>query len=95
MNRSLPRNLCVVATVLTLAFVTIPVASAQPSKAPSYHVPASWFEVALTWIGRLPVLRGQGPADRGVQQKGKDDRVSAYTGVCIDPDGNRVPCPGV
>lgn len=102
MNRSFPRNLIIAAAVLTLTFATFPMAaSAQPSKAPALETPTSWLGAALTWIGKLPIPGIQAPADRGVQRKVSTDttgsgiKLSPHTGVCIDPDGYRVPCPGV
>lgn len=101
MNRSLSRKCIIAATVLALAFASIPV-SAQSSKVPVFRVPTSWLPAMLTVVGKVPILHGgQDSAHRGVQQKEKGDltgptiKITPHTGSCIDPDGYRVPCEGI
>jgi hypothetical protein len=99
MNRSLSRNIVVAATLVAMTFIIVPVASAGPSKVPAFKSPISWFEAPLFWLGKLPA-RAAEQLDRTFHQKRTDNTwggptITAHTGSCIDPDGNRIPCPGV
>jgi hypothetical protein len=99
MNRSLSRNLVLAATLAAMTFITIPMANAGPSKAPASKPSMGWLETSMFWFGRLPA-RAAEQLDRMFQQKRKDNTwggptITAHTGSCIDPDGNRIPCPGV
>lgn len=99
MNRSLSRNLVIAATLVAMTFITIPVANAAPSKAPAFKSPTGWLEVSLSWLGELPA-RAAERLDVTVRQMKKEitwggPTFTVNTGACIDPDGNRVPCPGI
>ena len=54
----------------------------------------SWLDAAMVWLGSL--LTGRegttGSAEKTLLPL-DGGGVIAYTGSCIDPDGNRVPCP--
>ena len=93
MNRT--RTAFAVITLVAITFLSLsPAAQALPMRSkPSISESGGWLDMAMAWMGRL--LSGPGDADRStevVMEKG-GKQVIAYTGACIDPDGNRIPCP--
>jgi hypothetical protein len=98
MNRSFSRNLVIAAALMAMTFITVPLANAAPFKVPASKPPIRWFETSVSLFGRLPA-RAAEQLDRAIRQERRDNRwrgttITAQTGACIDPDGNRVPCPG-
>jgi hypothetical protein len=98
MNRGLTRQFIVAAAVLVLTFTIVPTASALPREAPrtAFDAPVHWFEgvlsrVAEFFAGRSPQLQDR-PAVKVLS--GPVVPPQEYTGVCIDPWGNRIPCSG-
>lgn len=98
MNRS--RIAVAVVAVIAITFLSMsPAAQALPlrSKPSISESGGSWIDMAVAWLSNL--LPGQGdrtPAmDKtlGTPINGPGGGgVIAYTGACIDPNGNRVPC---
>lgn len=98
MNRS--RIAVAVVALVAITFLSMsPAAQALPlrSKPSISESGASWLDMAMAWLGNL--LPGQGDRTRttdktlGIPVGGPGGGgVIAYTGACIDPDGNRVPC---
>jgi len=90
MNRS--RIAFAVIALAAIVFLSLsPAAQALPLRGkPSVSESGgSWLDAAVAWVGRL--LPGQGDSTRSTE-KGNGG-IIAYTGACIDPNGNRVPCP--
>lgn len=90
MNRS--RIAFAIVALAAIAFLSLsPAAQALPQRGkPSVSESGGWLDMAMAWMGRL--LSGPG-SSTGVEMQKGDKQVIAYTGACIDPDGNRVPCP--
>lgn len=91
MNRS--RTAFAVIAIAALVFLSLsPVAQALPlgGKPSVSESGGSWLDTAMVWLGRM--LPGQGDTTHSTE-KGNGGPIIAYTGSCIDPDGNRVPCP--
>lgn len=94
MNRT--RTAFAIVALAAIVFLSLsPAAQALPMRGkPSIsEAGGSWLDMAMAWAGRL--LSGQGDTNgsTGVEHEKGGKQVIAYTGVCIDPDGNRVPCP--
>lgn len=94
MNRS--RIAVAVVTVVAITLLSMaPAAQALPlrSKPSISESGGSWLDMAMAWLGNL--LPGQGDRTSSAEKTllPLDGRVIAYTGSCIDPNGNRVPCP--
>jgi hypothetical protein len=99
MNRS--RIAVAVVALVAITFLSMaPAAQALPlrSKPSISESGASWLDMAFAWLGNL--LPGQGDTTRTMNKTliqpidgPGGGGVIAYTGSCIDPDGNRVPCP--
>lgn len=98
MNRGLNRPFIVAAAVLVLALTMVPTASALQRQAPrtAFDAPVHWLtgmmdRVAEFFAGRSPQLQDR-PAVKVLS--GPIIPPQEYTGVCIDPWGNRIPCSG-
>ena len=91
MNRT--RTAFAIVALAAIVFLSLsPAAQALPMRGkPSISESGgSWLDMAVAWVGRL--LPGPGNTTGVEMQKGHKE-VIAYTGACIDPDGNRIPCP--
>lgn len=76
---------------LSPAAQALPLMGSTPSVSESG---GSWLDAAMAWLGRL--LPGQGETSSTAEKELlplNGGGIIAYTGSCIDPDGNRVPCP--
>ena len=97
MNRGLHRLFIVATAVLVLSFTVVPSASALPRQASraAFDAPAHWLtgvmnRVTELFAGRSPQLRER----TSVKSLLEPLPPESYTGVCIDPWGNKYPCPG-
>lgn len=97
MNRS--RFAFAIIAIVAIMFLSLsPAAEARSlrSKPAVSESGGSWLDAALVWLGSL--LSGQGDATRSMDKSKPADggdtefTVTPYTGACIDPNGNRVPC---
>lgn len=96
MNRS--RTAFAVVAIVAIVFLSLsPAAQALPmrSKPSVSESGMSWFDTAIAWLGSL--LPGQGDSTRSMDKGKPSDgggtiTITPYTGACIDPNGNRVPC---
>ncbi|HYX26400.1 MAG TPA: hypothetical protein VFC23_19760 [Thermoanaerobaculia bacterium] len=96
----LNRTFTVVVVALALLAVTLPAAQARSFEPPqpAVHSPGgSWMAAAVTWLARLV-----GAAPPPVSSRSAATTTTTtnnyvmipMTGVCIDPNGNQVPCRG-
>lgn len=94
MNRS--RIAFAVVTLAAILFMSLsPAAEARSLRSkPAVSESGSWLDATLVWLGSL--LTGREDSTRTAEKQllpVDGGGIIAYTGVCIDPDGNRVPCP--
>jgi len=104
MNRISSRVLLAATVTLTLTFVSVAPAGAQSfrNSRSAFDLPANWIKIATTWLGDLlPAGKTPQPAPRAAQKAGfipieggGFGESGTMTGVCVDPNGNRVPCRG-
>jgi hypothetical protein len=102
MNRmSSSRVFLAAAVVLTLTFVSVAPAGAQSFRHSRsvFDLPTNWVKIATTWLGDLlPTGKTPQPTARVVEKvgvlipEGGFGESGSMTGVCVDPNGNRVPC---
>ena len=94
MNRT--RTAFAIVALAAIVFLSLsPAAQALPMRGkPSISESGgSWVDMAMAWVGRLLPGQGETTSSTGVEMQKGDKQVIAYTGACIDPNGNRVPCP--
>jgi len=97
--RFMSRVLTVSAVVLSLAVLSVPVASARPldDRTPAVHHEASWLQAAMSWIANL--LGGDHhealtqATSTGTGTGTLSGSATPMTGSCIDPMGGG-PCRG-
>lgn len=87
------------ALTLTLTFGCVAAAGAQPlDRSGSVHdLSARLLKAAASWLGSLlpagDSARTPARSTQKVLDGGGVDNSSTMTGTCIDPWGNRIPCP--
>jgi hypothetical protein len=98
MNR-ISRTASAVVLSVALLIATVSVAQARPLQTQQAVKPAaSWLDAAVAWLSELIVGSSQAPSgntgniEMKILTSGSIGTAVPMTGVCIDPNGNTVPC---